>query len=486
MRKVFFIVLVSVFLFAGRISCQAETEQVSRVRSLRMANGMTLIFIPIGNSANGSIYIGFKAGTLLDEEGFGGQARLLQRLMFKGTEHIGTRDWEKERQVFDELEKTGDQIIVKHQADKPDQKEIQDLVRKALQLQDDVRRFYVPDEMKKLYDAYGAGEAWCLAGEDLLEFQTSFPRNYLEYFLLLESERIKEPVFRNFYEERELLAAEMEKASGRPGDERYAGLLSFVYGDGPYSGAAAGRAGEVRKITLSGMKKYAAKALNPKGAVIVVSGDYDFEKVAALCGKYFESVPSGEDTLIRDDGVIPAGKTPEAGKDPAGGTLLLAYLKPPGYSPRTEALLDLLVLYLSRGGAASLTGDRSAGFSGGICRNGDPGRLFRNLFLMELRLRDNVSREAAKKEAVDFFKNLCSSKFDNALFERTRRGLLIEILGSMEGQEGLSRRTGECFLYSGDAGAADAYVSALRSAVPEDLNNAARELFSDANRIQTQ
>lgn len=484
MRKSLLIVLMALFLCAGPLPELAGEGQAPGIRSLPLANGMTLIFIPVRGSVNGTIYLGFKAGALLDEEGARGEARLLQRLAFKGTEHIGTKNWEKEKAVLAELEKTGDEIIVKHQAEKPDQKELQELVRKALQLREEVRQYQVPDEMKKLYDAYGAGEAWCLAGEDLLEFQTSFPLRFLDQFLLLESERIREPVFRDFYEERELLAMEPSRAAGTPGDGTYEGLLAFVYGDGPYSRAASNGADEARKITLSGMKKYAAKALNPKGAVIVVAGDYDFGKVEGLCRKYFETVPPREETLFRDDAVIPAGKTRETGEKAPGGKLLLAYLKPPGYSPRREALLDLLVLYLSRGGAAPLTGDESGIFTGGSCRNGDPGRLFRNLFLVDLRLNDKASPERAKKEAGEFFKNLGASKFDEALFERTRRGLLMDILGRMEGQEGLSRRVGECFLYSGDAGAADGYVSALRSAKAEDLRNAAGELFSDTNRIE--
>ncbi len=103
-RRVVLIVL-GLILIVGQADAENNTTVglADRVIEHRLSNGLTLLMVERRQVPVVSINVTFGVGGLDERTGQTGVAHLYEHMAFKGTRTIGTKNYEKERPLLDEL-----------------------------------------------------------------------------------------------------------------------------------------------------------------------------------------------------------------------------------------------------------------------------------------------------------------------------------------------------------------------------------------------
>jgi predicted Zn-dependent peptidase len=171
----------------------------------------------------------------------------------------------------------------------------------------------------------------------------SFPGNRLELWALLESDRMRNPVFHEFYTERDVVQEERrQRVDTSPRGQLWEAALATAFVALPYRHPVIGWPSELENLTRSQAREFfrAYYALNNALAVLV--GDLDPAEVIRTVERYFGSI-SAQPTPPR----LPLEEPPQPGERririgfPAEPQLLMLYRSPPIGHPDTYALTVL-------------------------------------------------------------------------------------------------------------------------------------------------
>ena len=81
----------------------------SRVHECTLRNGFKVLLKERHQSL--AIYIRFKAGSVDEMSGKTGTAHLLEHMLFKGTKTLGTTDYQAERKILDQIDRTANSLM---------------------------------------------------------------------------------------------------------------------------------------------------------------------------------------------------------------------------------------------------------------------------------------------------------------------------------------------------------------------------------------
>ena len=215
--------LLALFLILPATFALPLAAQKVPVTETTLSNGMRLLLVERHDSP--SIAGGWVAhvGSANECPGITGIAHLFEHMMFKGTETIGTTDYKKDQEILAEQEKVRDQMRVEEakmraafrRGDiddlmKPESKTPRwnELNKRFLELVDAERKVLVKNEIDLIYSAAGGSGMNAFTTEDMTAYFITVPANKLELWMWMESERIRHPVFREFYSERDVVFEE--------------------------------------------------------------------------------------------------------------------------------------------------------------------------------------------------------------------------------------------------------------------------------------
>src|SRR5438552_444172 len=84
--------LLCVLLGGTPASSRASMDLPSRVKTIRLSNGLTALLVERHLSPTISFHIFFPVGSLEDDPGKSGLAHMFEHMMFKGTRTVGITD----------------------------------------------------------------------------------------------------------------------------------------------------------------------------------------------------------------------------------------------------------------------------------------------------------------------------------------------------------------------------------------------------------
>ncbi len=301
-RRVVLMVL-GLILIVGQADAENKTTVglADRVIEHRLSNGLTLLMVERRQVPVVSINVTFGVGGLDERTGQTGVAHLYEHMAFTGTRTIGTKNYEKERPLLDELVRLDGAI--KHlseqtrKADRPDSPELQQLRRQFKETQRQAAQLVVGNEMSMLYQRNGAVGLNASTSKDVTRYTVSLPANRLPLWAVIESDRMSTPVLREFYKER---AVVMEERRLRTEDSStgllYEAFMAAVFQAHPYRLPTIGWASDIHALTPRVTKEFFDTFYGPGNTVIAIVGDIDPPKVLALVEESFGPIPAGPTT----------------------------------------------------------------------------------------------------------------------------------------------------------------------------------------------
>ena len=378
----FVFVLAAVLLLFGH-SYGFDLEK--KVVKAKLKNGLTVLMLERHLSPTVSLYIRHRVGAVDETEGESGAAHLLEHMMFKGTTTIGAKNYTLEKTILDAIEKTGTTLDKeKLKGQKADPKIIQGLSEKLKKLQDQQKKYFIPNEIDRLYTQNGGLDMNASTGQDVTTYQVSLPANKIELWARIEADRLINPVFREFYTERDVVMEERrQRVEADPDGKLYEQFLSTAYKIHPYRRPVLGWTQDMMNLSPNAVKKIFAEYRAPESIVIAVVGDINPQETLKLIEKYFGRIPANN----KKKNLVPAEppQTEERKVEvlfDANPMIIIGYHKPtaPAYD---DYVFDVLETILTTGRTSRLYNllVTEMGIAESVsASNGTPATRYPNLF----------------------------------------------------------------------------------------------------------
>ena len=226
----------------------ADTPSLAdRVIEHRLGNGMTVLMVERHQTPVVSINLTFGVGGMNEQVGQTGLAHLYEHMAFKGTRTVGTKDYEKEQAVLEELHRVGAELeqyqggesgAVAPGSDgakgQPTAR-IEALQQRFKELQEKDGEYVLGNEMALLYQRHGAVGLNASTGKDITRYVINLPANRLPLWAALEADRMAHPVLREFYKERGVVMEERRlRTDDSPTGLLYETFTSTAFQAHPY------------------------------------------------------------------------------------------------------------------------------------------------------------------------------------------------------------------------------------------------------------
>ncbi len=290
MIKRFLILTISCGLLAFPLT--AETESLSlekRVTQHTLSNGITLLILERHFSPTVSIRMMFRTGSVDEMSGKTGLAHMFEHMMFKGTKTLGTKNFAAEAPLLhqvDELHQAIDRE--KEKGAQADQKRIGELIEQVRGVEEKANALVANNELWNIYEREGASTLNANTAPDFTQYMVDLPSNKIKLWAILDSDRIKNPVFRQFYQEREVVKEERRmRIDTNPEGKLYEDFVATAYQSHPYRNPTIGWEPDLNHLYVTDLVNFYKKYYTPDALTIAIVGDVNPKETIALVVKYF-------------------------------------------------------------------------------------------------------------------------------------------------------------------------------------------------------
>jgi predicted Zn-dependent peptidase len=261
-----------------------------------LPNGMTFLFLRRSGAPTASFVTHFRAGGVDEWTGISGTAHLFEHMLFKGTHSIGTNDDTAEQALLPVIDAVADSFTAEfRKGAEVDSTRLEALRDRLKQLEDSARRFVVSNELDRILTENGAQFLNASTGNDLTNYFFQLPANRAKLWFVLESDRIRNPVLREFYSEREVVMEERRlRVETQPGGLLREEFLQAAFRAHPYGRPVVGVASEIQAVTRRAAQEYFKRFYGPNNAVVAIVGDINVDSMTAWADAYFADAPAGE------------------------------------------------------------------------------------------------------------------------------------------------------------------------------------------------
>ncbi len=153
---------------------------------------------------------------------------------------------------------------------------------------------YAVDEFDNILKQNGGVGLNAFTGKDLTVYLVSLPSNRIELWAYLESSRFSDPVFREFYKERNVIMEERRMGvENRPIGKLIEELMAIAFKDHPYHVNGIGPMSNLENITRADMSAYFKTNYTARNMVIGVAGDIYPDQLKKMAKKYFSELNPG-------------------------------------------------------------------------------------------------------------------------------------------------------------------------------------------------
>lgn len=261
-----------------------------KVESFVLENGLTVYLSEDHTRPDVFGGVVVKAGGKDDPKGATGMAHYQEHMLFKGTETLGTTDWEKEKphidkifELYDELGKTTDE-----EARKKIQMEIN---KESLES----AKYAIPNELSNIIKSMGGTRLNAGTGPDQTVYYNAFPPNQINRWLDLYAHRFDKPVFRSFQAELEVVYEEKNMYQ----DQFFFPILEkFNYNffkNHPYGQQTLiGTVEDLKNPSLSKMYEFYKTYYVANNMALVLVGDFNSKKIIPIIKEKFGKWRSGD------------------------------------------------------------------------------------------------------------------------------------------------------------------------------------------------
>ena len=300
---------ISLSLLVLVLCAFAVAAQKVPVQEIVLDNGMRLLLVPRKGDPNVAAGWIAHVGSVNERPGITGISHLFEHMMFKGTKTIGTKNIDENLKLIKEMDavraelrKEQEALILKARlgeiTDAKDPKyrseRHKELLAKFDELTKREKDLMVKDEFDRIYTTAGGSGMNAGTSNDFTVYFINVPANKLELWFWMESDRMRNPVFREFYSERDVVHEERRlRTDSTPTGKFNEQYDSMFWQSSPYGWPVVGWPSDLEGITREEALDYFAVNYAPNNLTACLVGDIDPARAKELAQQYFGRLPRG-------------------------------------------------------------------------------------------------------------------------------------------------------------------------------------------------
>ncbi len=279
MKSLLRILLLIVILFSP-FATSAQTfpyETVAgdplQTRIYTLPNGLKVYMSVVKDKPRIQTYISVNAGYKNDPADATGLAHYLEHMLFKGSEHLGTINYEKEKPLLDQVEQQFE--VYRQTTDSLKRKSIYHIIDSLSYV---ASGFAVANEYDRLTSQIGAQGTNAFTMADNTTYVNNIPSNQLNNWLKIESERFLFPVFRLFHTELEAVYEEKNIALDNDVRSAYQATLKNLFSNHPYgTQTGLGTIEHLKNPSIKKIKEFYNQYYVPNNMSVILAGDFNMD-----------------------------------------------------------------------------------------------------------------------------------------------------------------------------------------------------------------
>ncbi|MBU0764698.1 MAG: insulinase family protein [Bacteroidetes bacterium] len=332
------------------IAQENHTDNPLYTEQYQIKNGLTVYLNEDHNQPNVFGAVVVKGGSKRDPEEATGIAHYFEHIMFKGTDKLGTVNYEEEKVYLDSIRIMYDLLGQAEKKEKRDsiQLKINDLSIKAAE-------YAIPNEFDRVVSGIGGTGINAWTSEEAICYHNMFPGNQIEKWMEIYSHRFINPVFRLFQSELETVYEEKNMSMDDFFNCLFEEFCSKLYKKHPYGQhTVLGAVEHLKNPSLTKMIEYFDTYYVANNMALILVGDFDPEQVKPLIEEKFGTWRTGE---IPPMPVYP--EEPFHGREYTGKRMTPVKVGLLGYHTVPEGHVDEVALEICNN---ILSNDASTGF----------------------------------------------------------------------------------------------------------------------------
>ena len=242
-----------------------------KARIYTLDNGLKVYLTVNKETPRIQTYIAVRVGGKNDPAETTGLAHYFEHLMFKGTTHFGTQDYEKEKPMLDEIER-----LFEVYRQTTDEAEREAIYHQIDSVSYEASKLAIPNEYDKLMAAIGATGTNAYTGFDQTVYVEDIPSNQIENWAKIQADRFENNVIRGFHTELETVYEEKNMSLTSDNRKVFEAILSALFPDHPYgTQTVLGTQENLKNPSITNIKNYHKTWYVPNNMAICMSGDLD-------------------------------------------------------------------------------------------------------------------------------------------------------------------------------------------------------------------
>ena len=244
------------------------------LRLYTLDNGLKVYLSQNRDEPRIQTYVAVRAGSTFDPKESTGLAHYLEHMLFKGTDEIGTSNWEQEQLLISEI---SDLYEAHKTASDQNQKEA--IYKKIDSISFIASKLAIPNEYDKMIGSMGATGTNAHTWYEETVYHNKIPANELNKFLTLESEKFSQLVLRLFHTELEAVYEEFNRTQDDDNYAAYFAMLDGLFPTHPYGQQTAiGTAEHLKNPSMVHINNFFDTYYVPNNMAVVLVGDLEFDQ----------------------------------------------------------------------------------------------------------------------------------------------------------------------------------------------------------------
>ncbi len=483
MKQIRYLLILFLVTLHGMASAQ---DLADRVVEHTFPNGLKLLMIARDTSPTVAPYLLFKAGSVDESDDTRGIAHMLEHMLFKGTKTIGTKDYEKEEVILAEIDRIGDALDMERaKGSRADADKIAELEAALKEQQELAKAWIVQGEYTEIYTQHGSTGFNAGTSVDYTIYTVELPSNKLELWAMLESDRLKNAVLREFYVERDAVKEERRmRVDTQPGGKLYEQFIAAAFTTHPYGMPIIGWPSDIAMLNRRKAEEFFKRHYAPNNSVMVIVGNIDIEGTIALVEKYFGDIPSqplpSEVTTVEPQQEGERRIEVEFDAEPQ---LMIGYHKPtiPHFD---DYILDMISAILSDGRTSrfykNIVEEGIAVSANSV--NGYPGARYNNLFFISGTPRSPHTTVDVEEAIYAELERLKTEPVAEKEFKRILKQIDADFIRNLSSNAGMAQQLAFFEGIAGDWRYVLGWRENMYKITPEDIMRVAKTYFTKSNR----
>jgi predicted Zn-dependent peptidase len=275
---------------SGQYSYEIVKGDPLKARIYTLNNGLKVYMTVYKDAPRIQTCIPVRVGSKNDPADKTGLAHYLEHLLFKGTDKYGSSDFSQEKPLLDEIVK-----LYEVYGQEEDSLKRRSIYQKIDSVSYAASKFAIAAEYDKMLGVIGTQGTNAFTGNDITCYINDIPSNHIKQWLKIESERYRNPVFRLFHTELEVVYEEKNRSMDQDSRKQWETLNAALFSNHPYgTQSTLGSIEHLKNPSIQNVYDYYNTYYVPNNMAICLSGDFDCDSMIIMIDETFGALEPKE------------------------------------------------------------------------------------------------------------------------------------------------------------------------------------------------